>query len=138
MKRLILFALLGGLSFASQSQSVTDNEVRVRGYTIELPATPYRMFSGDFNEVKGGYDLSNGDVMTLRQVGRRMYAQMGKQERKEVVAASPYIFVALDKQLKITLVPDGHGDFGGHILMVVPSRTAQATDGQEIRMLSLR
>lgn len=138
MKRLILFALLGGMALGSPAQSVGDNEVRIRGIQIELPATAHKLFPGDFDDYKGVYDLSNGDEMTLRQRGMHMYAQVGNGDAKEIVAAAHNVFVALDRDLKITLNKTANGDFRGEVLMLVPSRTASADAGQMIRLVSSR
>ena len=138
MKKLILFALLGGLSLASPAQSTSDSEVRVRANLIELPATPQLMFRGDFGKYAGSYDLANGSTMSLRQVGARMYAQVGDRERQEIVKSASDEFVALDRQLRISLHFDDRGDASGHVLMAVPSRTARAGAIQETRLLSVR
>lgn len=134
MKRLILFALLGGLSLATPAQSTGSNEVRIRGYQITLPVHAHVMLRGDFDEYTGWYELSNGVVMTLSQKGRRMYAQLGNGAPKELVAAQSNVFVALDRELKITL----SSDLGGEVLMQVPARSAQADTGQIIRLVSSR
>ena len=134
MKRMILFALLGGLSVATTAQSTGSNEVRVRGYQIALPAHAHVMLRGDFDEYTGGYELSNGVLMTLSRKGRRMYAQLGNGAPKELVAAQSNVFVALDRELKITL----NSDLRGEVLMMAPARSAQADTGQIIRLASSR
>ena len=139
MKRLMLFALLGGLSLTAPAQTAPDSEVRIRGYQIELPVRPHLMFRSDFDVYKGAYELSNGDVMTMTRTGQRMYAQIGDGERKELVAARFNVFVALDKELKITLERDDFiGDFGGEVLMKVRTPLAQTEAGQIIRLVSSR
>lgn len=139
MKRLMLVALLGSLPLAAPAQTTPDNAVTIRGYSIELPAKAYRMFPGDFDNYKRVYDLSNGDTLALRQIGNRMVGQLGEGEQKELVAAAPGVFVARDRELKITLVRDNFGDYKGEVLMVVPGRaTAQAYEGRHIRLVSAR
>lgn len=134
MKRLILFALMGGLSLATPAQTTGNNEVRIRGYQIALPVHAHVMLRGDFDEYTGWYALSNGAVMTLSRNGRHMYAQIGNGERKELVAAQSNVFVALDRELKITL----DQDLGGEVLMMVPRSAAQADAGHIVRLLSSR
>lgn len=139
MKQLMLVALLGSLSLAAPAQTEPDNAVTIRGYSIELPAKAYRMFPGDFDDYKRVYDLANGDTIAMTQTGQRMYARLGDGERKELVAAAPGVFVARDRELKITLRRDISGDFRGEVLMVVPGRaTAQADEGRHIRLVSAR
>lgn len=138
MKRLVLVALLGSLSLAAPAQTTDDNAVTIRAYKIELPAKPVHIFKGDFDEYKGVYELSNGDELVMSQVGRRMYAQMGDGSRRELVAAARNVFVALDRTLKITLNQE-YNDMKGEVLMVVPRRaTAQAPEGQIIRLAGIR
>lgn len=139
MKRLMLLAVLGGLSLAAPAQTTPDSAVTIRAYQIELPAVPHRMLLGEYDDYKGAYELSNGDVLQLGQSGRRMYAEMGDGKRHELVAAAPGVFVARDRELKVTLKRDNYGDFSGHILMRVPaSSVAQADQGQQLRLLSIR
>jgi hypothetical protein len=122
MKQLMLVALLGSLSLAAPAQTEPDNAVTIRGYSIELPAKAYRMFPGDFDEYKRVYDLANGDTIAMTQTGQR-----------------PGVFVARDRELKITLKRDGYGDFSGEVLMVVPGRaTAQGYEDRHIRLVSAR
>lgn len=138
MKRLLLFALLGGLSLAATGQTAGDNEVRIRGYHIALPAQPYTMFLGDFDIYKGGYELSNGDVLVLYQRGRHLYGRLGDGEAKELVAAASNVFVALDRKLKVTLDRDNDGGFSGEVLMEAPAKMALADAGQVIRLAAAR
>jgi hypothetical protein len=140
MKRLLLSTLLGVISVAAIAQTAPDASVRVPGYQIELPAKPFRMFPGDFDAYKGAYDLSNGDFMVLRSVGRRMYAHVGYRPPTELIAASRNEFVAVDRQLKMTLSEGGYGDVTGELVMVVPRQTAQAgaTDIEVVKLLTSR
>lgn len=136
MKKLMLVALLGSLSLAAPAQTTPDNAITIRAYSIELPARPYHMYPGDFDEYKRAYDLSNGDTLVMRQIGKRMYAGVGDGEMKELVAAAPGVFVALDRELKISLKRD-NDDYKGELLMVVPGRATAQADRQ-VRLLSFR
>ena len=138
MKRLILLALLGGLSQATPAQTTGNKEVRIRGYQIELPEHTRALFRDEIDEYTGWYGLSNGAVMTLSRNGGHLYAQIGNGDRKELVAAKSNVFVALDRKLKITFNRDFDGDLGGEVLMVVPGRSAQDNPGRIIRLVSAR
>ena len=140
MKRLLLAAFLGMLTLGASAQAQPDNAVRIRGYQIELPAKPLRMFPGDFDIYKGTYDLSNGDTMVLRSHGRRLFADIGNRPRTEMLAASPNEFVAVDRQFKMTLTAEQFGDVTGELLLVAPGQTAQANgaDGELVRLLTSR
>jgi hypothetical protein len=137
MKKLMVFALLGGLALTAPAQTAPENAVRIRAYQIELPATGYKLMPGDFDVYKGGYELANGAVLDLYQRGKRLYASVGEGEAHEVVAIAPNVFVARDRELKITLERGDFGDVRGELLMVVPG-TSQANAGKLIRMVALR
>lgn len=138
MKRLMLFALLGGLALAAPGQEAQDNSVRIHGYQIALPSKPHAMLLGDFDAYQGGYELSNGDTLVMYQRGHHMYAQIGDGQPKELVAAAPNVFVALDRELKVTLERGWFGDYSGEVLMVAPTLSAQAEPGQLIRLVAAR
>lgn len=139
MKRLLLATFLGMLTLGASAQAEPDNAVRIRGYQIELPAKPIHLFPGDFDVYKGTYDLSNGETMVLRSRGHRIYAEIGDRPRTEMVAAASNVFVAVDRQFKMTLSAPEFGDITGELLMVVPSRTAQADGtGEVVRLLTSR
>lgn len=139
MKRLMLVALLGTLSLAAPAQTTQDNAVTIRGYQIELPAVPHRMSSGDLDTYKGSYELANGGILSMRKIGRHMYAELGDGQRRELVAAGPNVFVALDRQVKVTINRDDSGDASGELLMVSPATSvAQAPQVRHMRLASLR
>lgn len=140
MKRLLLATVLGVLTLGASAQTGNDNAVMIRGYQIELPAKPIHMFPGDFDAYKGTYDLSNGESMVLRSFGHHIYAEIGDRPRTEMVAAAPNVFVAVDRQFKMTLSAPDFGDVTGELLLVVPRRTAQAEGmgGDVVRLLTSR
>ena len=141
MKRLLLSTLLGVFTLAATAQSAPDDSaVRIRGYQIELPAKPLHVFPGDFDVYKGAYDLSNGDTMVLLQRGHRLFADIGARPRTEMVAAAPNVFVGLDRQFKMTLSDNELGPVTGELVLVVPSRSAQANaaGGEMVRLVTIR
>ncbi len=99
MKRLYVCMAIGLLSFAARAQSDTEmSSVTIPSarLQIEVPATAHRGMRGDFDEFKGAYDLSNGNVLSLTQQGRRIYADAGTGDKKEIVAIRHNVFVAFD------------------------------------------
>jgi hypothetical protein len=136
MKRLLLSTFLGVLTLVATAQTQPETAVQVRGYQIELPAKPYRMFPGDFDIYKGAYDLSNGETMVLNSRGRRMFAEVGDRPRVELVAASPHEFVAVDRQLKMKL-QENFGEITGEVLLVVPRQSSQQSSAADTEVLSL-
>ena len=135
MKRILLSTFMGVLSLAATAQTAQTAQtgqteqgtsVLVPGYQIELPTRIYRASAGDFNQYKGGYELSNGDTMVLRSQGQHMYALVGDRPQVELVAAAPNVFVAVDRQLQMTLEERVSGPIRGELLMVVPRQSGQA------------
>lgn len=136
MKKLLISAFLGMLALGATAQTDPDQSIRITGYQIQLPEHKYPMFAGDFDVYKGLYDLSNGQTMRLRSYGSRMFAEIGDAPRKQLVAASQNMFVALDRSLKMTLNRSDFDDVTGEMLMVVPTQTAQA-DGSHTEVVRL-
>jgi hypothetical protein len=139
MKRLLIPAFLGLLTLGASAQTESDSEVRVHGRQIEVPAQPYRMWQTNCDDFKGGYDLSNGEAMTLFSRGLRMYAVIGDRPMTEILAARRNEFVAANAQFKMTLA-QGQGEVTGEVLLKVPANTAQASaDGVEtVRLTASR
>lgn len=140
MKRLLLCALLGTLSVTAGAQSESDQAVLIRGSQFELPAQPYQMFRGDINLLQGSYDMSNGQGMGLREFGGRLYATVGNQERKLLVATGRNEFVSADRQLRLALKRQDSGDYAGQLWLVGPSRIAGArhADPKYAQLLTFR
>ncbi|QYF95585.1 hypothetical protein KY495_10780 [Massilia sp. PAMC28688] len=140
MKKLLMMMLLGAVAVPALAQDLTaPQEVTVRGYQIDLPVKTYRLFAEEFGQYKGGYDLSNGQSMVMAQTGRRMYAKVGEGQFHELVAASPGVFVARDRTLKITLQHDKFGAVTGELLMVPPNASMAAnTPLISMRMVAAR
>lgn len=140
MKRLLLSALLGMSSLAASAQTTseqsapdqTDQSIRVPGrqsaaeYQIELPAKIYPMFAGDFDAYTGPYAMSNGGALLLSSAGPHLYAYVNNGPSIKLVAAASNVFVAVDRQLKLTLHDDPNGPVTGEMLLAVPKRAEQA------------
>jgi hypothetical protein len=125
------------LPLVVSAQAQPNQSTHTNGYQIELPAKPYRMYPGDYDNYKGIYDLSNGETMILRAVGRRLYADVGKRPRTEMIPAAPNVFVAVDRQLKLTLDEGVYGQVTGELIMVMPRKPGQSADagGEVVRMV---
>lgn len=137
MKHLFLLSSLAALTFAASAQTQPDlGEVRIPApvLKIELPAQYSRVWLGGFDEVRGNFDLSNGQDLRLWMRGNRKFAQIGDMPVREVIATNKYEYVALDKQLKIVLSEPEFGEVKGYLLMVVPSMPDQLSLGtSEVR-----
>ena len=138
MKRVLLLIVLGGLTFASAAQDQAGASVQVRGSQISVPEWAYPVFVEDLKQYAGTYNLSNGEVMHLRRAGNRLYAAVGDRPAKKLVVASPNEFVALDRQLRLTLNPDAYGGMTGELMMLVPRSVTSTGSGDEVRLLSFR
>ncbi|HEY5801240.1 MAG TPA: hypothetical protein VIT92_13525 [Burkholderiaceae bacterium] len=113
MRTLLNLALASAIAATApamaQSQPATsppsDETVSVRApQIIELPRQLNQMWPNEFEEISGIYTLSNGKHMVLSMDGTRMYATIDGGRRTRIVAESPYVFIARDKQFKIVVM----------------------------------
>jgi hypothetical protein len=137
MKKLLLAALMGAAcagAVAQQSETVTIPAPTQTISAIEAPTQRVYMGEMEFGAFKGGYDLSNGQVLTLTRKGSRMYAEVGDLGAHQIVAVSQNTFVALDQKLKVRIELDAPGNVGGELLMVVPGRSVAGLPAQDTLM----
>ena len=117
---------------AQQEETVTIAAPSLR---IEAPTNRRYMDPVEFRTFKGDYQLSNGQVLALRRVGARMYAEVGQMGEHQIVAVSHNTFIALDQKLKVRIdIDEGGGDVGGELLMVVPASVAGQGQEQLLRV----
>jgi hypothetical protein len=129
MKTMLMLPLLSIVSLVALAQTpqvVDQVQVPVPAVTpsIELPAHPLRLINVDFGMYKGGYELANGQTLSLSTSGRRMYARLDDGERSEIVGAGTSSFVALDRSLKMNFERLPNGDIGGELLIAKTPRVA--------------
>jgi hypothetical protein len=136
MKRVLLFALLSAVALASAAQTPEGASVEVRGSQFQLPSKAYPVFPRDLDNFAGTYQLSNGETMKLRRAGARMYADIGNRPAKKLVAISANEFIALDRQVRMTLTETDDGGMAGEMLMVVPRTYSDL--GHDVVRLSVR
>lgn len=135
MKTWILAGTLGICALLANAQTLPDSQTVVipggRIQTIELPAHKHFMSAQEFSPFRGGYELSNGQVLYLRNassIGAIMYARIDDQEEHRIVASSSDSFVALDRQLAMRIDLRDNGSVGGEVLMVVPAEKLASGD----------
>ena len=129
MKTLVVFSILSALSVAATAQTSPDSgAVTISGAKprIELPSRIQRTWQGDFDNLKGGYDLANGKTLYLTSRYGRIYAGVEDEPKTEIVAAASNIFVALNKQMKVTLERHANGEVTGELLIAAPQSPQQA------------
>jgi hypothetical protein len=140
MNKLMLVAALGCVcaSTTAQTAPVVD-EVRISRplVRIELPAERRNMWAEQFDEIKGQYLLENGKTMVLSSWGNRIYASISGMPKKQMVAASPHEFVALDKKLKIT-IDASERITTAEVLMVVPRQVSGHGAPDVMRLVATR
>ena len=103
-----------------------------------VPAHTYQMSSWEMADLPSSYELSNGQILTLRHNGIVLYAQLDDQGEHRIVATGPSSFVALDRQLQLHVEFQPDGNIGGEVLIAVPGRVAAADQPQEAIRLALR
>lgn len=128
MKTWILAGTLGVCALLANAQTLPDSQTVVvpggRLLTIELPAHKHFMSAETFSPFRGGYELSNGQVLYLRNagnIGAMLYARIDDQEEHRIVASGSNSFVALDQQLAMRIDLRDDGSVGGEVRMVVPA-----------------
>lgn len=142
MNKLMLGILLAGAAAGTAAQTAPSvNEVRISRplARIELPQLRHNMWADEFDQVKGQYRLANGKKMELGTWGNRMYVTIDGMPRMRLVAASPYVFVAQDEKLKITINEnDPYGPQGAELLMVVPRLVSGTLVDELTRIVATR
>lgn len=128
MKTWILAGTLGVCALLANAQTLPDSQTVVvpggRLHTIELPAQKHFMSAETFSPFRGGYELSNGQTLYLRNagsIGAMMYARIDDQEEHRIIATGNDSFVALDQQLAMRIDLRDDGSVGGEVLMRVPA-----------------
>ncbi|WP_152598670.1 hypothetical protein [Janthinobacterium sp. RA13] len=128
MKTWILAGTLGVCALLANAQTLPDSQTVVvpggRLQTIELPVHQHFMSAERFAPFRGGYELSNGQVLYLRNagnIGAMMYARIDDQEEHRIIASGSNSFVALDQQLAMRIDLRDDGGVGGEVLMQVPA-----------------
>ncbi|KAB8053789.1 hypothetical protein GCN74_25005 [Janthinobacterium sp. FT14W] len=135
MKTWILAGTLGICALLANAQSLPDSQTVVipggRLQTIELPAHRHFMSAETFGQFRGAYELSNGQVLYLRNagsLGAMMYARIDDQEEHRIIATDSNRFVALDRQLAMRIDLRDNGSVGGEVLMQVPAEKLASGD----------
>ncbi len=111
MSKWILAALLCSVAASAAGQAPTAqaaaqasiDEVRVSTPRIVLPETLRNMWPEEFDAIKGDYKLSNGKWVRLSMWGNRMYARIDGRPRTQLIAVTPYEFVALNESMKLSI-----------------------------------
>lgn len=142
MKKLILVAALGALSaLASAQTQPAVEEVRISANLarIELPDELRNVWQDEFDQVKGTYRLSNGKTMQLSMWGNRMYAKIDGMPRSQLVAASPYVFVGLDRQMRVRIHDvEASGPIKADVVLLTPSLADSTAPATVTRLLASR
>ncbi|SDY93660.1 hypothetical protein SAMN04515617_13224 [Collimonas sp. OK242] len=125
MKNLVFISIASLFVLAASAQTTPDNQtVNVTGpaLRIDLPSQHHRMHPDEFYDYMRSYNLSNGATLAVFYRGRKMYAEVGDLGRHEIVATAPNVFVALDRQLKMTINLRGDNDASGELIMAAPRK----------------
>lgn len=112
---IVLFAVAAPAAYAQSEQP--EQSVTIPGYHIAMPERTISKLMSNFETYRGAYDLSNGQTLSLMAIGARMYAKLDDGEHHELAATGNGRYVAKDLTLKITLVKNDDGDFGGELLI---------------------
>ena len=130
MKTICLAVFAGGLAlstvsavYAQQSDDTVTVPVPANQLRVDLPAAYYKMWPEDYRDLQARYSLSNGQTLAIVARGMNMYAYLDDGVPHKIVSTSRDNYVALDRQLKMEIVPGGESGARGWVTMVVPART---------------
>jgi hypothetical protein len=142
MKKIALLCIAASFSCAALAQTtekVDSVTIKASDSSINLPANGYKMRLDDFYQFKGSYELANGQVLSVFNQGRDMYAQVDGQERHQIVAANRNSFVSLDRQMKMRIVWNDLGNVSGEVyLRANMPANAQAGQGEQWMVFAFR
>ena len=90
-------------SAAAPSSAPPDQTVTVTATApITLPAPVYVIASREFEPLRGQYALADGRTLTVSGRPKRMRAQIDGLPPAELVAASPSVLVARNRQMSLS------------------------------------
>jgi hypothetical protein len=115
----------GLLAAGAYAQEQTTPE-RVMVPATRADAPPYFIWPDDLADYKGEYFLSNGKRMYISRLGRRLYAQIGRQREHEIRPVAEHKFEAVDGSMSLHIEISRRGHVSGTISYLdeeAPSRT---------------
>ena len=141
MKKLIVIltiALLPSIAEAQSEQRVEEVRVSAAAPRFALPAQRRNMWATEFEQVQGAYTLSNGKTMQLSQWGNRMYAKIDGMPRTQLIAETPWVFVARDEHMKIYVDTVTGARIQAQVLMITPQRLSGIGNSVVTRLVAHR
>ena len=103
-KRIVFAVTPMGLALAAAAQPAGPDQtvtVTASPLSITLPAQVYALAGREFEALRGQYALSDGRTLTVSGRPRRMTAQIDGLPAAELVAASPSVLVARNRQISL-------------------------------------
>ncbi|PMQ17921.1 hypothetical protein [Janthinobacterium sp. AD80] len=128
--RIISCIVIAASTLATAQVLPPERTVEVPALSLRItpPAQPRYISREDFQPYAGEYTLANGQPLRLRQYGGLLYAKVGDGEEHRIVAATPNLFVALDRKLKVRIDRRDDGTLNGElVMMVTPQRMADGS-----------
>jgi len=110
--------LLGALLVTTAAAQEKFTPERVIVPAARTPAAPYFIWPDDLHDYKGEYYLSNGKRMYISRVGKRLYAQVGKQRQREIRPVAEHQFESVDGAMSLNIVISRQGYVSGRIAYV--------------------
>ncbi len=97
--RIILaLSLVALTSIASAKTPDTESSVLIKG---SANVQKSYVSPEEFRDLQGSYALDNGQTLRVSQIQNRYFAQIGTQEKLEVIPTSSEVFVAKDNSVKL-------------------------------------
>jgi hypothetical protein len=144
MKRLTILScavtMAAGMLLSVHATAEEQDNTRV---TISAPAKDriqlpdqYRSMSRDeFRDYYRTYTLSNGMSLSVFNWGGATFAAMDDKKWHMLVAANGHTFVALDRQLKMTINLQGEDSATGELYFMQPAQQASSSGTNEAQLV---
>jgi hypothetical protein len=135
---IILVSMLYGDASAQSTQQ--PHEIIVSGSQIRqnYPSDLGNVWYDEFEKIKGTYYFANGKSMHLWMWGNRMYAEIDGKNKFLLVAVSPYVFIARNQQVRITIEdPDvSSGDNHATVVLAASLLSSFASKDELVTLLA--
>jgi hypothetical protein len=135
---IMLFSMLCGVASAQSTQQ--PHEIVVSGSQIrqDYPSDLGNVWYDEFEKIQGIYYFANGKSMRLWMWGNRMYAEIDGKNKFLLIAVSPYVFLARNQQVRITIEdPDvSSGDNHATVVLAASLLSSYASKDELVTLLA--
>src|SRR3954468_21873297 len=100
MRKLHTLVLLGAFAIVPFARAQTDQST-INVTRPVVPSNPHQILASDFRQLRGDYELSTGDILSIRRGFHKYYVEVNDKDPTEVVATASNRFVTVDGKMEI-------------------------------------